>query len=100
MNFKLVKANIIIRLAIANIEREKLVNIYRSKIMTVNEMLRLIAGTMVLLTLFLSQYHSVNWLWFTAFIGINLLQSSFTKWCLMMTILKKLGFKDENASCS
>jgi len=67
--------------------------------MTVNEMLRLIAGSMVLLTLLLSHSHSTNWLWFTAFIGVNLLQSAFTKWCLMMTILKKLGFKDENESC-
>ncbi|MDX2367209.1 MAG: DUF2892 domain-containing protein [Colwellia sp.] len=68
--------------------------------MTVNEGLRFVAGTMILITLLLAQYHSQNWLWFTAFIGVNLLQSSITKWCLMMTILKKLGLKDNNVSCS
>ncbi|WP_343034273.1 DUF2892 domain-containing protein [Fulvivirga lutimaris] len=35
-----------------------------------------------------------NWLWFTAFVGANLLQSSFTKWCLMSDILAKLGVKN------
>ena len=68
--------------------------------MNVNEALRLIAGTMILISLVLSQYHSENWLWFTAFIGVNLLQSSLTKWCLMMTILKKLGLKENNATCN
>lgn len=68
--------------------------------MTVNEALRFVAGTMILISLLLTQYHSPNWIWFTVFIGINLLQSSFTKWCLMMTILKKLGLKDSNANCS
>lgn len=67
--------------------------------MTVNEALRLIAGTMVLVSLLLTHFHSPNWMWFTAFIGVNLLQSSFTKWCLMMTILKKLGFKENTAPC-
>jgi hypothetical protein len=68
--------------------------------MTVNEALRLIAGSMILLSLLLTQYHSENWLWFTAFIGINLLQSSVTKWCLMMTILKKFGVKDDTVTCN
>lgn len=68
--------------------------------MTVNEGLRFVAGVMILISLLLSQFHSQNWLWFTAFIGINLLQSSMTKWCLMMTILKKIGFKDNNANAS
>lgn len=68
--------------------------------MTVNEALRLIAGTMILVSLLLTQYHSPNWIWFTAFIGLNLLQSSYSKWCLMMSILKKLGLKDSNAQCS
>jgi len=68
--------------------------------MTVNEALRFVAGTMILISLLLTQFHSQNWLWFTAFIGVNLLQSSFSKWCLMMTILKKLGLKDNNSSCS
>jgi hypothetical protein len=62
--------------------------------MTVNEALRLVAGTMILISLYLAVTYSQNWLWFTAFIGANLLQSSFTKWCLMMTILQKIGLKD------
>jgi hypothetical protein len=62
--------------------------------MTLNEALRLVAGIMILISLFLAVTYSQNWLWFTAFIGINLLQSSFTKWCLMMTILKKFGLKN------
>jgi len=67
--------------------------------MTVNEALRLVAGIMILVSLILTQFHSPNWVWFTAFIGVNLLQSSFSKWCLMMTILKKLGLKDTTAKC-
>ncbi|MHB1107545.1 MAG: YgaP family membrane protein [Lutibacter sp.] len=37
---------------------------------------------------------NVNWLWFTAFVGANLLQSALTKWCLMEVILEKLGVKN------
>lgn len=68
--------------------------------MTVNEALRLVAGTMILISLILTHFHSANWVWFTAFIGVNLLQSSITKWCLMMTLLKKLGLKDSRAKCN
>ncbi|MFT6901248.1 MAG: hypothetical protein ACJAXS_001438 [Colwellia sp.] len=56
--------------------------------MIINEALRLVAGIMILISLYLAVTYSQNWLWFTAFIGLNLLQSSFTKWCLMMTFLK------------
>ncbi|MFT5814681.1 MAG: hypothetical protein ACI9VT_002443 [Psychroserpens sp.] len=62
--------------------------------MIINEALRLIAGIMILLSLYLATTFSIIWLWFTAFIGLNLLQSSFTKWCLMMTILKRFGLKN------
>jgi hypothetical protein len=44
--------------------------------------------------LLLAIYVNQNWLWFTAFVGVNLLQSSITKWCLMGTILEKLGVKN------
>lgn len=67
--------------------------------MTINEALRMIAGIMILISVILTQYHSPNWLWFTVFIGVNLLQSSLSKWCLMMTILKKLGLKESTAQC-
>lgn len=53
-----------------------------------------VAGTFILISLILSIKVNVNWLWFTAFVSANLLQSSFTKWCLMGDILKKLGVKD------
>jgi len=66
--------------------------------MTINEALRLIAGTMILLSIFLTINYSQNWLWFTGFIAVNLIQSSFTKWCLMMTILKRLGLKNSHSA--
>ncbi|HHB52466.1 MAG TPA: DUF2892 domain-containing protein [Saprospiraceae bacterium] len=53
-----------------------------------------VAGTFILLSLILAIKVNINWLWFTAFVGANLLQSAFTKWCLMADILKKLGVKD------
>lgn len=53
--------------------------------------IRAIAGTFILASLLLAIYVNINWLWFTAFVGANLLQSSLTKWCLMDDILKKLG---------
>ena len=55
--------------------------------------LRGIAGTLLLISLLLAHYVSLQWLWFAAFIGLNLLQSAFTNWCPMMWILKKLGIK-------
>jgi hypothetical protein len=39
-------------------------------------------------------------MWFTVFIGVNLIQSAFAKWCLLETILVKLGVKNEGGSCS
>jgi len=60
----------------------------------INRIIRAIAGTFILISLLLAIYINLNWLWFTAFVGANLLQSSFTKWCLMEDILKKLGVKD------
>tara|TARA_R110002012_G_scaffold242788_1_gene417253 strand:- start:95064 stop:95264 length:201 start_codon:yes stop_codon:yes gene_type:complete len=56
---------------------------------------------MVLLSVVLTVYVNPNWMWFTVFIGVNLIQSAFTKWCLLETILQKLGIKKEgSASCS
>lgn len=59
-----------------------------------NRLVRAIAGIFILISLFLAIYVNQNWLWFTAFVGANLLQSSITKWCLMEMILDKLGVKD------
>lgn len=61
--------------------------------MTVERTLRGMAGFFTLLSLILAHYHSPNWLWFTAFVGLNLFQSSITNWCPAMTILKKIGVK-------
>jgi len=59
-----------------------------------NRITRGIAGIFILASLLLSIYVNQNWLWLTAFVGTNLLQSSITKWCLMDDILTKLGVKD------
>jgi hypothetical protein len=62
--------------------------------MTIHQYLRLIAGFFILLSLLLASVHSPQWLWFTAFVGLNLLQSAFTDWCPMMTILRSLGVRE------
>lgn len=68
--------------------------------MTSWQMTRVVAGTFILLSLafgvpgsplFLSEY----WLWFTAFVGANLLQSGLTRWCLMERIMRRLGLRAE-----
>ncbi|MBS3737681.1 YgaP family membrane protein [Mesohalobacter halotolerans] len=59
-----------------------------------NRIVRGVAGSFVLISLLLAIYVNINWLWFTAFVGANLLQSSLTKWCLLEDILKKFGIKN------
>ncbi len=67
--------------------------------MTVERMIRIIAGSFILLSVLLAwHYNGVRldeptWLWFTLFVGANLFQSGITQWCLMETILKKLGMR-------
>jgi len=61
--------------------------------MTKNEALRFIAGTFVLLSLALGYWVNPAWYLFTAFVGLNLFQSAFTKWCPMMWLLDKLGLR-------
>ena len=61
----------------------------------INRYINGIAGSFILISLILAHYFSPNWLWFTVFVGFNLLQSAFTNWCLMSIILKKLGVKDK-----
>jgi len=53
-----------------------------------------IAGSMVLISIVLAHFVSVNWLWLGVFVGVNLLQSSLTKFCPLALILKKVGVKD------
>jgi len=59
--------------------------------MTVNEALRAMAGFMVLLALALGYWLSPYWFLVTAFVGLNLLQSAFTRWCPAMVVFRKLG---------
>ncbi len=68
--------------------------------MTIHRILRMAAGFFVLLSLVLAHYVSPKWLWFNAFVGLNLLQSAFTDWCPLMTILRKAGVSESVAkSC-
>jgi hypothetical protein len=67
--------------------------------MTTERIVRIVAGFFILLSLSLGLegsplFHSSNWLWFTAFVGANLFQSGFTRFCPLETILKKLGIKE------
>jgi hypothetical protein len=59
--------------------------------MKLENMIRAIAGTFVLVSLGLGYIHSPYWHYFTAFVGANLLQSAFTRWCLMEKILIRFG---------
>lgn len=62
--------------------------------MTVERMLRFVAGLFVIASVLLAQFVDPRFLWFTLFIGANLLQSAFTGWCPMMWVLRKAGVPD------
>ena len=64
--------------------------------MTIERIVRIFAGSVVLLSLALGAaasplFANVNWLWLTAFVGANLLQSGFTRFCPLEIVLKKMG---------
>ncbi len=61
--------------------------------MNIDRMVMALAGGMVLVSLFLSQLHSVHWLWVTVFVGANLFQASFSGFCPLAKFLKKMGLK-------
>ena len=66
--------------------------------MRMHMIVRRFAGTFVLASLLLAQVHSRHWLWFTAFVGRNLVQSSFTNFCPLEMALRKLGVgREEDA---
>ena len=65
--------------------------------MTIDRIVISFAGSVVLLSLLLSQVHSPAWLWLTAFVGANLLQSAFTGFCPLAKILKAFGLKPGEA---
>jgi hypothetical protein len=62
-------------------------------VMTVDRALRLIAGAFVVMSVVLGVFVHTGFLWFTAFVGVNLFQSAFTNWCPMMTVLRKVGLR-------
>jgi hypothetical protein len=68
--------------------------------MTINDLIKLIAGSFVLLSIVLGYFVNEYYFLFTVFVAVNLIQSSFTKWCLMDKILKKAGMKEGGDSCS
>jgi hypothetical protein len=65
--------------------------------MNVDRLVFAVAGSFILLSVILSQIHSPYWLYFTAFVGANLLQSSITGFCPMAVILKKVGVRPGHA---
>jgi hypothetical protein len=69
----------------------------KEKNMSINRIVLGFAGSMVLISLLLSVVHSPYWLWFTAFVGANLLQSSITGFCPLAIILKAIGIKPGKA---
>ena len=60
-------------------------------VLRMHMIIRRFAGIFILASLVLAHFHSVHWLWFTAFVGFNLLQSSFSTFCPLEMILKKFG---------
>lgn len=68
--------------------------------MTVERAVRLMAGVVLLISLALAHFVSPYWLWLTAFVGLNLLQSAFTNWCPAITIFRAMGMKNAgNCGC-
>lgn len=65
--------------------------------MSIDRAVLAFAGLMVLASLGLSQLHSSNWLWLTAFVGANLLQSAFTGFCPLAMLLKAIGVRPGEA---
>lgn len=61
--------------------------------MTIEKFVLRFAGTVVLVSLALAHYHHHNWIYLTAFVGVNLIQASFTGFCPLASVLRKLGFK-------
>lgn len=65
--------------------------------MSIDRIVLAFAGVVILVSVLLSVYHHVNWLWLTGFVGVNLLQSAFTGFCPLAMILKKFGAKPGEA---
>ncbi len=61
--------------------------------MSIERIVLAFAGSVILVSLALAVYININWLWLTAFVGANLLQSAFTGFCPLANILKAMGKK-------
>ena len=57
----------------------------------IERIVRIVAGSFIVISLLLAHFHSTNWLWFTGFVGLNLLQSGITQFCPLFIFLQKLG---------
>lgn len=68
--------------------------------MTVDRIVHAFAGAMILASLALTRWVSPHFVWLTVFVGANLLQSAFTNWCLLASILRRLGVPDEASACA
>jgi len=74
--------------------------------MSIENIVRIVAGFFIMLSLALAHMTGqadltqISWMWFTAFVGLNLFQSGFTNFCPLVSILKKMGFKEAGASCN
>ena len=68
--------------------------------MTVERYLRLIAGAFVLASLLLGYFVSPYFFLFTGFVGLNLIQSAFTDWCPMMSLLRRLSVRDQGSAAA
>uniref|UniRef100_A0A7C4MPC0 DUF2892 domain-containing protein n=1 Tax=Desulfatirhabdium butyrativorans TaxID=340467 RepID=A0A7C4MPC0_9BACT len=65
--------------------------------MTIDKLVFRIAGIFILVSLILAVFHSYYWLWFTAFVGANMIQASFTGFCPMAKLLKRIGIQPGEA---
>lgn len=65
--------------------------------MSIDRLVFAIAGVFILLSLGLAHFHHENWLWFTAFVGVNMFQAAFTGFCPLAKILKAVGIKPGQA---
>lgn len=68
--------------------------------MTIQRAVRILAGTIILISLALAHWVSGYWYLLTTFVGLNLLQSGFTNWCPAMSFFRRVGLKDETSSCA
>jgi hypothetical protein len=73
--------------------RSDIFHIHKENIMSIDRMVMAFAGAMILLSIVLTLAHSAYWLFLTGFVGANLFQASFTGFCPLAIILKKVGFK-------